>query len=179
MRPILILAAAMGATACAAGTAQVPMHAGAHPPHQPLIDPQGRQIGTAVFQPTPNGLLVSVTAEGLPPGEHGFHIHETGRCDPAEGFATAGGHFAPGGYQHGYEVEGGPHAGDMPNQFVGADGKLRTHVFNPRVSFDADSLADMDGAALVVHAGADDYRSQPSGAAGDRIACAVIHPPRG
>lgn len=181
MRTTLILAAAMGAAACAAGTAQVPMHADAEPPHQPLIDRDGRQIGTAVFQDTPNGLLVSVSAAGLPPGEHGFHIHETGRCDPAAGFSSAGGHFAPGGHQHGFEVPQGPHAGDMPNQFVGADGRLRAHVFNPAVTLGegAGSLADADGSALVVHAGADDYHSQPSGDAGDRIACAVIRPPRG
>lgn len=166
--------AALGAFGAACATAQ--HHGSADEPHVPLIDRQGREVGTAVFQETPNGLLVSVAAEGLPPGEHGFHIHETGICEPGEGFSTAGGHFAPAGNAHGFEVAGGPHAGDMPNVFVSADGRLRAHAFVPGLALAA--LADADGSALMIHAGADDYRSQPSGAAGDRIACGVIRPPR-
>lgn len=174
-----VLLAAIATTLFGAACAGAQHHGGADAPHQPLIDRQGQRIGTAVFQQTPNGLLISVTAEGLPPGEHGFHIHETGTCDPATGFSSAGGHFAPAANPHGFEVEGGPHAGDMANQFVGPDGKLRAHVFNPRVTLGEASLTDSDGSALVIHAGADDYHSQPSGDAGDRIACAVIAPPRG
>lgn len=166
--------AALVVTASAETPAQHAPVAGA--PHVALIDREGRQIGTAVFEQTPNGVMISVTARGLPPGEHGFHIHQTGRCDPSEGFASAGGHFAPAGHSHGFEVAGGPHAGDMPNQFVAGDGTLRAHVFNPRVTLreGENSLMDADGSALMIHAGADDYRSQPSGDAGDRLACAVI-----
>ena len=169
MNKIASVAAGLGLILSTAAAAQ-------HGPHAQLVDRQGQRIGTAVFQDTPNGVLISVSADGLPPGEHAFHIHETGLCEPAEGFSTAGGHFAPGGDPHGFQMPAGPHAGDMPNQFVPADGSLRAHVFNARVRIGPgeNSLADADGSALVIHAGADDYRSQPSGAAGDRIACAVI-----
>jgi len=112
-------------------------------------------------------------------GEHGFHIHETGARDSVDGFKSAGGHFEPAEHQHGYMAERGPHAGDMPNQFVGTDGKLRAHIFNPNVAL-ADghtSLFDADGSAIIIHADRDDYSSQPTGNAGDRIACAVIGKP--
>jgi superoxide dismutase, Cu-Zn family len=141
-----------------------------------FVDGKGRKIGNATLMQTPNGVLIDIDLSGLPPGEHAFHIHQTGRCDAADGFKSAGDHFAARGHQHGFKVEGGPHAGDMMNQFVGEDGRLRAHVVNTRVSLrDAEaSLFDQDGSALVVHAKADDYKSQPSGNAGDRIACAVI-----
>lgn len=141
-----------------------------------FVNQQGQQVGTATLVQTPNGVLVSAEITGLPPGEHAFHIHETGRCNPASGFESAGGHYAPGGHKHGYLVEGGPHAGDMPNQFVGQDGRLHLQVFNPNVTLSPGpaTLFDDDGSAIVVHANPDDYRSQPSGDAGGRIACAVI-----
>ncbi|WP_407666665.1 superoxide dismutase family protein [Microvirga roseola] len=135
----------------------------------------GQTIGSATLINTPNGVLIRAEVSNLPPGPHGFHIHETGQCDASGGFESAGGHYNPDGQQHGYFIEGGPHAGDMPNQTVGQDGKMMAQVFNPNVSFEGDAtLFDDDGSALVVHATADDYRSQPSGAAGDRLACAVI-----
>ena len=141
-----------------------------------FVNTDGEEIGTAELTQTPNGVLINVDVDGLSAGEHGFHIHETGACDPSDGFESAGGHYA-GGMEHGYLVEGGPHPGDMPNQFVGEDGKLRAHAFNEHVSLEDDGdnpLFDDDGSALMVHSGADDYESQPSGDAGDRIACAVI-----
>lgn len=149
------------------------------PPHSDVIDAQGKKIGTAILKQTPAGVLVSVEASGLPPGEHGFHIHETGTCDPDEGFKTAGGHFNPRSREHGFDVEGGHHAGDMPNQFVASDGKLNAVVLNASVTMETglDSLADADGSALVIHAGADDYATQPTGDAGGRLACSVISPP--
>jgi superoxide dismutase, Cu-Zn family len=140
---------------------------------------QGDTIGTATLIDTPNGVLVRAELANLPPGPRGFHIHEVGQCDPANGFESAGGHYNPRGKQHGYMVEGGPHAGDMPNQTVGQDGKLLAQVFNPNVGFSGEAtLFDQDGSALLVHATADDYRSQPSGAAGDRLACGVIQQDR-
>lgn len=150
------------------------------PPHVNVIGLDGDPIGTAVFVQTPNGVMISVAVEGLPEGEHGFHLHATGICDPAEGFKSAGGHFAPRNHQHGLKLAEGPHAGDMPNQFVGADGTLRAHLFNDRVTLGEgfNSLTDADGSALIIHAGADDYVSQPTGAAGSRLACAVISPPK-
>ncbi len=142
-------------------------------------DTSGKQIGSATLTQTPNGVLIDIDISGLPPGERGFHFHQTGHCDPADGFKSAGDHFAPQKRQHGHHVKGGPHAGDMPNQFVSSDGRLRTHVINSRVTLasGASTLFDKDGSALVVHAKPDDYRSQPSGDAGDRIACAVIERP--
>ncbi len=142
-------------------------------------DTSGKQIGSAILTQTPGGILIDVDIAGLPPGERGFHLHETGRCDAADGFKSAGSHFSPQKRQHGHHVKGGPHAGDMPNQFVASDGRLRAHVLNSRVTLasGANTLLDKDGSALVVHAKPDDYRSQPSGDAGDRIACAVIERP--
>jgi superoxide dismutase, Cu-Zn family len=176
-----------GFMAIAAGLALAPLQAApaedarlpARPSHVGVIDAEGKEIGTVVVEQTPGGVLITLAVEGLPPGEHGFHIHEKGVCDPAEGFGTAGGHFDPGGHQHGLRAVGGPHAGDMPNQFVGSDGVLRVDVLHPVVTLGegANSLADKDGSALIIHEGADDYKSQPTGAAGGRLACAVISPP--
>ena len=144
-----------------------------------VIGTDGASIGTATLTETASGIvLIEATIEGLEPGEHGFHIHETGRCEPDTGFDTAGGHYVgEGDPKHGL-VEGGPHAGDMANQHVGPDGVLRADVFNPRVTLAGatNPLDDADGSALMVHSGADDYESQPSGAAGSRVACGVIFP---
>jgi Cu-Zn family superoxide dismutase len=141
-----------------------------------FLNQKGDTIGTGTLIETPNGVLIRVEIANLPPGLHGFHIHEVGKCDGSGGFESAGGHYNPGGKQHGYMVEGGPHAGDMPNQTVGQDGKLLAEVFNPNVTFgnDGPTLFDQDGSAIIVHATADDYRSQPSGGAGNRLACGVI-----
>ena len=142
-----------------------------------MINLEGEEVGRATFSMTPTGIVV-VRAEvnGLEPGEHGFHIHETGECDPATEFESAGGHYVgEGDPKHGV-VEGGPHAGDMPNAVVGENGMLAVEVFNPRITLDGDTnpLIDADGSALMVHSGPDDYESQPGGDAGGRVACGVI-----
>lgn len=136
----------------------------------------GGSLGTVELRETPTGVLVMTDLKGLPAGDHGFHFHEKGNCDPASKFDSAGGHFAAGAARHGLMVQGGPHGGDMPNQHVGADGMLKAQVLNTGVTLASGprSLEDADGSALVIHSGADDYASQPSGAAGSRIACAVI-----
>jgi Cu-Zn family superoxide dismutase len=104
------------------------------------------------------------------------HIHQTGACDPATGFKSAGDHYVPRDAEHGFQVESGPHAGDMPNQWASDEGLLRADVVNPHVTLgDGEAtLFDTDGSAIVVHSGLDDYESQPSGNAGQEIACAVI-----
>ncbi len=142
----------------------------------PFINAQGRKIGSVTLTQTESGVLVEAEASGLPPGERGFHFHEKGACDPKTGFESAGNHYSVEDSKHGVHSSGGPHAGDMPNQFVGADGKLRVHVFKTDLKLTPGkvSLRDSDGSALILHANADDYRSQPSGNAGDRIACAEI-----
>lgn len=144
-----------------------------------VLGAKGTKIGTVTLEQTPNGVLIAADMNGLPEGEHGFHLHTTGKCEAGEGFASAGGHYAPRQNQHGLREAAGAHAGDMPNQFVGKDGRLRAHVLNPAVTLAAgfNSLRDADGTALMVHAGADDYTSQPSGDAGSRLACAVIAAP--
>ena len=142
-----------------------------------VIDATGNSVGTVTFAATPSG-MVHITAEisGIEEGVHGFHIHETGECDPATDFESAGGHYA-GDMQHGILVEGGPHPGDLPNAHVGSDGMLTVEIFTDRISLGSDGenpLADDDGSAIIVHSGADDYESQPSGDAGSRVACGVI-----
>lgn len=143
-----------------------------------VIGLDGKAMGKVTLQEVPAGVLVTVDLKGLPAGEHGFHFHEKGTCDPAQKFTTSGGHFAAGQLQHGLMVMGGPHGGDMPNQHVGSDGTLTTQVLNTGVTLSPGprSLLDADGSALVIHAAADDYTSQPAGNAGGRIACAVLSP---
>ncbi|CDO39001.1 MULTISPECIES: superoxide dismutase family protein [Novosphingobium] len=177
IRTLAVCAAALSAHAAMAadqGDSAVP------PVHATVIGLDGEALGMVTLQDTPTGVLVTTDIKGLPEGEHGFHFHEKGICQPAEKFATSGGHFAAGAAMHGLMVEGGPHGGDMPNQHVGADGVLETQILNTGVTLapGPKSLEDADGSALVIHAGADDYKSQPSGAAGGRIACAVISAPK-
>jgi Cu-Zn family superoxide dismutase len=144
--------------------------------HATVIGLDGNAMGMITLQEVPSGVLLTTDLKGLPEGEHGFHFHEKGVCDPAAKFTTSGGHFAAGGHEHGLMVMDGPHGGDMPNQYVGADGILKTQVLNTGVTLSPGpkSLLDADGSALVIHAGSDDYTSQPAGNAGGRIACAVI-----
>lgn len=170
-RPLAFAVLALGAQVAAPAMAQdaAPMV------HADVIDASGKTIGMVMVQQVPTGVLVTADVKGIPAGEHGFHFHEKGVCEPAQKFTTAGGHFST-GHQHGLMTAGGPHGGDMPNQHVGADGVLKAQVLNTGVTLTAGatSLFDADGTALVIHAKADDYTSQPAGNAGDRIACAVI-----
>lgn len=139
-----------------------------------FIDTNGRTTGYATLTTAPGGVLIAVEVADLPPEAWvAFHIHETGSCDPAMGHESAGGHFNPTNTQHGYLTETGPHAGDMPNLWVDASGVARAQVFNPHVVLTkGENLAR--GRALMIHAAPDDFKTQPSGGAGDRLACAVI-----
>jgi Cu-Zn family superoxide dismutase len=139
-----------------------------------LKDVAGAEVGKATLAATPNGVLISLDLTALPAGEHGFHIHAVGKCEPPK-FESAGPHFNPDSTKHGLMNPEGPHAGDMPNLHVPEGGKLQVEVLNPTVTLSAESaLLDEDGSAIVVHAGADDYQTDPAGNAGDRIACGVI-----
>jgi Cu-Zn family superoxide dismutase len=139
-----------------------------------LKDKDGKKIGTAELTDTPNGVLIRLDLTGVPAGDQAFHVHKTGKCEPPD-FKSAGGHFNPDGTKHGLLNTEGPHAGDMPNLHVPEGGKLSVEVLNTLVSLDAErGLLDDDGSALVIHAGPDDYKTDPAGHAGDRIACGVI-----
>jgi Cu-Zn family superoxide dismutase len=140
-----------------------------------LVDTSGKTIGDAFLRETPNGVLLKVDLGSAAAGVHGFHIHETGRCDRPT-FESAGGHFAPRGAEHGLLDPKGPHAGDLPNVHVPADGRLSFEFLAPNLTLrsgDA-SLLDDDGSALVMHRDRDDYTTEPAGSAGDRIACGVV-----
>lgn len=136
-----------------------------------INDRDGRNVGNAVLRETPNGVLLHVRLAGIAPGEHAFHIHERGTCEPP--FTSAGGHFAPEGAEHGLLDPSGPHSGDMPNIHIPTSSRLELEVMTgiPALS---DQLFDLDGAAIVIHEGPDDYSTNPAGAAGERIACGVI-----
>ena len=136
-----------------------------------LHDAEGAEVGTATVTEREDGLFVSLTVSGMEPGEHGAHIHTTGECT-APDFASAGGHWNPGDTNHGKDSEPpNPHAGDLPNLEVAESGG---GILEAGSSGTFDELFDADGAAIVIHAMPDDYKSQPSGDAGDRIACGVI-----
>lgn len=137
---------------------------------------EGAPLGTVSLIGTPNGVLLRGRLAPVPAGAHGFHIHETGVCDPRDSFRSAGDHLGE-GREHGFYAEGGPHPGDMPNIHAGADNVAFIEVVNDGISLQRGtegSLVDGKGTSLVVHAKPDDYASQPSGDAGDRIACGVI-----
>lgn len=141
-----------------------------------LLSADGTEIGTATFTQTADGVQIALHATGLTPGDHAVHIHQTGTCDAAGNFESAGGHFNPGDNTHGKLSENGPHAGDMDNQTADANGVMDVSILDPRVTLDegTNSVFDVDGSALVIHAGPDDYTTQPTGAAGGRLACGVI-----
>jgi len=135
----------------------------------------GKDAGNAELVQTPAGVLIKLSVRALPLGEHAFHIHGVGRCEPP--FTSAGAHFNPAGRKHGMMAADGQHAGDMPNLHVPADGILIVEVLNPSVTLEKakpNSLYGPGGTALVIHAGKDDYKSDPTGEAGGRIACAII-----
>src|SRR6476661_1854361 len=142
-------------------------------PPTPLIDSSGRQIGTVAAWQTSGGVSFHVSASGLPHGLHGIHVHPIGRCDPPD-FASAGTHWNPTGKQHGLNNPQGPHAGDLPNVEVAANGVLNQTVVLPNATMA--QLLDADGSSIMIHANADDYVSQPSGNSGPKIACAIIQP---
>lgn len=139
----------------------------------PLVNSAGQSIGTVRAWQTAGGVSFHISASGLPHGIHGIHVHSVGRCDPPD-FASAGGHWNPAGKKHGLNSPAGPHAGDLPNVNVAANGVLSATVTLPGASMS--SLLDADGSALMLHAGPDDYMTDPSGNSGARIACAVIRP---
>jgi Cu-Zn family superoxide dismutase len=148
-------------------------HAVAH-----LKDLDGKPVGIATFSTVDRGVLIEFDFTGLPPGPHGIHLHGSGNCDAKTGFTSAGPILQVGPLvrKHGYLAEGGPEAGDLPNQFAGADGRLHASVIASGFALGNGkrSIFDRDGVAIIVDQRGDDYRTQPLGNAGARIACGVV-----
>ena len=137
----------------------------------------GRAVGTMTLTQQSNGVLVEGHFQGLPAGPHGIHFHAVGTCTPD--FAAAGPHFNPTGAQHGLNNPAGPHAGDLPNLGIGADGTGHYSQVNNSITLrqgEANSVYDNDGTAIIIHANVDDQVTDPTGNSGDRIACGVVSP---
>lgn len=143
----------------------------------PVINSGGHELGTVTINDVENGVNLILDITSIPAGPHAIHFHQTGACDTPD-FTSSGGHYNPKSVEHGHIGTSGPHAGDMENFNAPQSGVVKLTIPNPQVSLsdrhEFSPLLDADGTALVIHAGADDYKSQPSGAAGARIACAVI-----
>jgi Cu-Zn family superoxide dismutase len=181
-------------TAATIAAAAIPLAACSHKggagpiseaPAVPLVNSAGQIIGEVRGGDSDNGAELQITAHGLPPGVHGIHIHDVGLCDPP-GFKSAGPHWNPTSKQHGSQNPNGEHMGDLQNVNVAADGTLKARIVVPgtyltnlgrNVKAGAVQILDANGAAVVIHAKADDYKTDPSGDSGDRIACAVLGEP--
>jgi superoxide dismutase, Cu-Zn family len=143
--------------------------------HADIVNAKGEKIGTATLREAKGGVRIRLQVSQLPPGTHALHVHAVGKCEGPD-FKTAGPHFNPEGKKHGSENAEGPHAGDLPNFEVGQDGNAKTSVLASRVALGdgPNSLFHPDGTALVIHEKADDYKTDPAGNAGGRIACGVV-----
>lgn len=142
-----------------------------------FVNHDGSEAGTVTLTQAGDGVTLSGAAMGLTEGDHGIHFHTIGTCDPATKFESAGEHFDPAGHQHGLDNPEGPHAGDLPNISASADGSAQFELTTQMISLTEGEdgyVFDADGTALIIHAGADDQATDPSGNSGERVLCAVI-----
>ncbi|PYT78530.1 MAG: superoxide dismutase [Acidobacteria bacterium] len=170
MAAVICLCTVAGASTASALPQQSPQSA-----HADIANAQGQKIGSATIHPSDGGVRIDVQVSQLAPGAHGIHIHAVGKCEgPA--FASAGGHFNPTSKKHGKDNPEGPHGGDLQNIEVGADGTGKASLSDPSVTLGngLNSLFHEGGTALVIHEKADDYKTDPAGNSGARIACGVI-----
>lgn len=168
--------AIVGTILLAAGCAETATEAPSGPSARAVLrDALGNEKAQATVTQVDSGLRVRVSAAGMAPGTYGVHIHAVGRCE-APGYATAGPHWNPGGRQHGKDNPQGMHLGDLPNLVVGADGRgnLEYSVSGAGLREGSTVLLDSNGAAVIIHAGPDDYTTDPSGNSGGRMACGVL-----
>lgn len=175
---VLALAALVGLTACSPGgdTATDTTAAGdtsaaaAGGTTVAMRDASGRDLGTVTLSDVTGGIMIMGTLRGIAPGDHGVHLHMTGSCEPS--FDAAGAHWNPTSKEHGTANPNGPHLGDLQNITVGADSSVSIHLTSPGGTLKGENmLLDADGAAVVIHAAADDHKTNPSGNSGGRIAC--------
>lgn len=140
-----------------------------------LKNPAGQSVGNAHFTQAGNVVRIVVEARGLTAGAHGVHVHAVGKCDPPD-FMSSGGHFNPTGRQHGALNPQGSHAGDLPNLTVAPDGSGRMETTTEQLTLGSgpNTVFDADGSALVVHASPDDFKTDPTGNSGARVACGVL-----
>lgn len=171
MNRFVLLVPALSALAACTSVGQIPT---AKVATATLRQANGTPTGTAIITASGDKLTLTVAGIGLPAGIHGSHLHMIGRCE-APGFTTAGGHLNPGARQHGRLNPAGSHTGDLPNLNVDAKGigTLSIELSGTRADLEA-ALFDADGTALVIHATADDYTTDPTGNSGARIACGVL-----
>ena len=146
-----------------------------------IIDADGNDVGTARFRTIEEGVLVTIDAHGLPPGEHAVHVHERGVCLPPS-FESTSSHFDPHHEDHGFADEDGAHDGDLENLYVDDDGNVHAYRVLEDVTLKRDAAASSSsllregGTAIVIHMEPDDYRTEPAGNSGARIACGEIQP---